>query len=862
MQSFLRSLIHVLVLGGGLLLGAGRTEAARVQDEAPPAGGRSAPTQEDRIVREVHVEGLESYSEAGVLRALGIEVGKPLPLLRPGVKRVWDTYRLLVFPRDPVVLPEGGLRLTIRVQELPVDLDPRFVGNDDIDEKTLREWAMLFDREEVYLHEADGIRNRLVQGYQRHGYLFAEVDVVVGGAEAGAPNDVIFQIREGPKVRTTAVLVHGNEHLPDTGWGFWRGGLKALAKTKTKGRGLFRWWGGVYDREVLEADLLAMRQVYRDRGWLDAKVAIERLELNDKRNRLRVHVIVDEGPLWRVSSVRLVAVDPESLTGAGPERTEELLFPEAELRELLNLREGVPFEAARRQNDQREVTGYYGERGHLPAELFQVEGTARERGAAGFRWLEPDLIYDVESHQVAVTYRIVQGTRRILREVRFEGNAHTNDRVLRRLVSELPGHVVNMREIERSRSRIVSTGYFIDQQDPTHPPPRVYFREVEGHPELVDVEFIVAEGRVVDFQLSGGVNSDRGPVGLISLSMRNFQAGDTPSGFWSMFGEVYRKEAFHGNGESFDITFSPGTQVNQWSTSYSHPDIFGTHFDRYSGQVEVSGRDRRYLSHDEGRTRAGVSLARLFAQGDFSVRLGARWMEVDLSDLDEDSDLPQTLIDSEGSSTFQGLTLDLRYNRLDNRISPSKGFYGEWNNTLYGGPFGGDNDLWTSEVGLERYWQLGSEEDDVHSGIFLGLGAAVAQPYGDTDFANYAERFFLGGSVRMRGFDFRGVGPNEGDFPVGGETMAFGTLEYRRPIYTTPVAGTSRRQEVFRGSLFVDVGILDPDPFRIDPDELRASAGVSFGLVQPIPLTFSFGFPLRKGEGDDLEVFSFRIMVR
>lgn len=832
-----------------LALAGARALDATPQDEPPV-------TEQDLVVREVVFEGLETYGEEGVLRALGIEIGKPLPEMRPGVQRVWEVYRLLVLEPRVEVLTGGGLRLSLKVSEQPVDLDPRFVGNDDIPTEKLYEWAGLFDREEIYVYEADAIKNRLVEGYKRQGYHHVEVEVVVGGAEeeeGGAPSDLIFEIREGPKVRATGIVVRGNENLPDTGWGFWRGGLKSLAKLKTKGRGIFRWWGGVFDEEVLAADLLAMRQVYRDRGWLDAKVEIERLEFNDERDRVKIHVVVDEGPLWRVASLDAVAVDPEDESGR---KTEPLLYSKEKLLDVLELKPGRPFERARRLHDRRETTTFYGGKGHVAGERFL------RRAENVFRWLEPDFVYDGEAKEVAVTYRVVQGIPRTLRELRVSGNAHTNDKVIRRNVSLLPGERVDMREIDDSLRRVRGTGYFEDVQNPRHPEPTVIFHEVPGQPNLVDVEYVVEEGRVVDFQLSGGVNSDRGLVGLISLNMRNFQAGDLPSGFWSSFGEIYRKEAFHGNGESAGVTLSPGTEVSYWEIDYSHPDLFGDHFDRYAGRIELQARDRRYRSHDEDRTRGSLTIARLFDQGDFSVRVGPRWMEVDLNDLEEDEDLPSTLLASEGESTFQGFSLDLRLSKLDSRWVPRDGFFVEWGNTLYGGPFGGDNDLWITELNWDKYFQLGSEEADVRSSIYLGLSATIAEPFGDTDFVNYAERGFLGGSTRMKGFDFRGVGPTEGDFAIGGETSLFGTLEYRYPAYSTPIPGTSRRQEVFRVSPFLDVGLLDPDSWSADLEELRVSAGLSFGLVQPIPLTFNFGFPLRDDEGDDLEVFSFRLSTR
>ena len=50
---------------------------------------------------------------------------------------------------------------------------------------------------------------------------------------------------------------------------------------------------------------------------------------------------------------------------------------------------------------------------------------------------------------------------------------------------------------------------------------------------------------------------------------------------------------------------------------------------------------------------------------------------------------------------------------------------------------------------------------------------------------NYGERFFLGGSVTLRGFKFRGIGPNTGNLPDDGETMLRRPADHRFPLYST-----------------------------------------------------------------------------
>ncbi len=844
---------------------AGAPLAAPQVIETGPGLGLEPQGARGEIVESIRVEGLDHTPEQSVISALGLELGEPYDRAKvdEGMHSLWRSFKIIVLNFSQVEREGGGIDVIVRVREQPVDYEPRFVGQEGISTAKILEWADLSERAELYLHEAGRVRHRLITAYRQHGYHFIEIDVITTGGdddpEGGAP-DVIFEIREGLKVRVSSVEVSGNDSLPDTGWGFWKGGLSDLSDRQTKGQGIFSWWGRVFVEEVLRADLVAMRQVYRDRGWLDAKVELLPLVFSDERDRVQVSIIVDEGPQYVVKSIAIQAVERfEDEQGNIVEQDAELFFPEAELLEKVEMKPGVPFEKARLRHDRRAMRDFYGKRGYIA-----FDGADETKG---WQLLEPLIVTDFERKEVLVTYRIHQGRQRFIREIKIRGNHHTRDRVIRREIGVMEGDLADIVEIERSLRRITGTGFFVDRQNPEHPNPAYRFIETDD-PDRVDLVYTVEEGRVVDLQLSGGVASDSGLVGIISLSMRNFDATDLPSSFWGTFGEVYRKEAFHGDGELLNIDLSPGSQVSSWRIRYRHPDIFGTHLNRWSLDNEFSQRDRIFRSHDEDRTRAVMTLGRRFFEQDVTVSVGPIYQTVDIHDLDESDDdlagskVPDTLEDSKGKSNFRGISFGVRRNLLNSRMSPTEGTLERWNNSIYGGFLGGDNDLIKSEVGYDRYWLMGPEEQEVRPGFFLGLAAGVATSTGQPGSVNYSERFFLGGSSTLRGFRFRGVGPNQGDYAIGGETMLRGTLEYRFPLLSAPLPGTSQRREVFRGLFFIDAGLLDPDAFEVDLDEYRASIGFGFGLVSPIPLTFNFGFPLREGDGDETEVFSFRLSLR
>jgi outer membrane protein insertion porin family len=221
--------------------------------------------------------------------------------------------------------------------------------------------------------------------------------------------------------------------------------------------------------------------------------------------------------------------------------------------------------------------------------------------------------------------------------------------------------------------------------------------------------------------------------------------------------------------------------------------------------------------------------------------------------------LPPLLLDQQGLSHLNGTLVNFSYRNLDVLLNPREGYVGTWRNGVYGGPLGGDYQYWRSEVGFDYYHKLGDPEEDVQPSYHFRGAFGVGLPFGDTSDVPYTERFFLGGYSNMRGWEYRGVGPNTGDTANGGQTMLNASLEYRHPLYKVTQPGTYKEVEVFNLVIFTDWGVLDSDTWQIDPSEFRGSVGFGFGLSYPIPLTFNFGFPVLEGDGDQTQVFSFSL---
>lgn len=838
----------------------------------PQVGGEGAPAEEasdpweGRTVLSLEVEGARRYSEDRLRAALGLRVGQPYTsaTVEKGVEFLWTLFQVRAEVLGKPV-PEG-LHVRLVVVELPSDLEPRFIGYDGVKLKELLEWAQLQDKRELYFHQVPRVANRLLEGYKRKGYYFAQVKPVIRTPEQGedpdAPGDVIFEIIEGPRVNVDKVIVNGNESLPDTGSLFWKDGLRHLAQNQVNGPSLFDWNGAEFVREDLESDLVAMRNVYRDRGFLNSVVEVDRLEFSEDKEWVIVHVVIDEGERFVVTKVSVEGFDlspsPLGTQYLPTEEPAELYYPVEELMKDLELVPGAFYLQSTVDTDRFTLRDYYGKDGYI------------EHASLGdrlsWKWLRPELVFDLETSEVAVTYRVAQGKQVRIREVKVSGATHTRDRIIRREISVDPGELADMTEIVNSIRRLRRLEYFSDDRNPLeHRDPYFVFRETDD-PRLVDIEFIVEEGRVVDFSISGGIDSNDGLFGIISLSMRNFDALDLPSSFFGMFGEVYRKEAFHGAGQTLTIQVSPGARRDQTQIRFIEPDIFGLHRKRWSFTGDISIFDRIYEYHDEKRTSGSVSFGRQLGF-DSSVSMGLVGRRVRVRNVDEQALIDPAMFSLQqqvGESSLVGLTFGMSNRTTDTAFNPRSGRILRWTNELDLDTLGSDWEVWTSRLSWDEYVPLGFSEQEVPPGLRVSTGAALAMPFGDTDVVPYTERLFLGGFNTLRGFEFRGVGPNSDQFQLvqGGESMLRASIEYRYPLVTQTRPGSYQKIEMFRVHAFVDTGVLGTEFNTLDFAEYRAAAGFGFALVYPIPLAFNFAWPLQEGAGDQTQVFSFNLAVR
>ena len=172
--------------------------------------------------------------------------------------------------------------------------------------------------------------------------------------------------------------------------------------------------------------------------------------------------------------------------------------------------------------------------------------------------------------------------------------------------------------------------------------------------------------------------------------------------------------------------------------------------------------------------------------------------------------------------------------KSDDPLFPYNGYRltGEVSQT--GGILGGTRDYVKIDLGINKYNQI-------HNKIVLagrlkyGMIFGWEGSYNDVQY----EKFYLGGSSSLRGWDMLKFKVDENDMPNGDIIRLMMNWEIRFPLFW-----------ILGGELFIDGGYLT-DSFRNQSiDQIEWDGGFGITLMTPlVPLRLDFAIPLKKSTG-------------
>lgn len=434
--------------------------------------------------------------------------------------------------------------------------------------------------------------------------------------------------------------------------------------------------------------------------------------------------------------------------------------------------------------------------------------------------VSPRVTRDRQDRLINITYQIGEGRRVFVERIDINGNLRTVDRVIRREMRLVEGDPFSASRLRESEARIRNLGFF-NRVEVTN--------RAGSNPDQTIVDVAVTEQSTGELSIAGGVSSGEGPLVALSLTERNLLG--------------------RGQRLSFTASFSANTQ--EFDASFTEPYFLDRNMSAGVDLFRITRDNQDESSFDEFTIGFGLRLGYPLAPNLRQVvnyGLSERTIE------NVPSTASRFIRSQEGTRITSAIGHRITFDRLDNRLDPTEGYFVSAGNQLAG--LGGDVRFVDATASGAVYYPVLDEvvfSLSGEGGIIFGIGQDVA----------INDRFFVGGND-LRGFESRGIGPRDGNGDaLGGNQFFSGTAEMSFPLGLPEEAGIS-------GRLFTDVGYLsdiddDPQAGEIinQSDSVRVAVGLGITWRSPFgPILLDYAFPVMREDFDKEQAFSFSFGTR
>jgi outer membrane protein assembly factor BamA len=749
------------------------------------------------IVSDIIIQGNRLVASEHIRNQLSTQIGKELSpeVLQEDIRNLFGTRQYANVWADKVPDGPGRVKVVIKIRDHDsVVRNVEYKGNaklsrDDLDLITGVRKGMPCN---PYANKV--ACQKIVSRYREEGKPWASC-VLEKGGEPG-DTDVIFRISEGPYVRISAINFTGNTFVSSE---VLRQRINSGAMVGSR-IGLHTNIGGTFNPALVEHDASELLKYYRSFGYHDVRISRELTYAPDGRT-VAVTFHISEG-------VRYKVLGKPQVHGYRSGPTEAL---EA----LTTLKANEYYDQRAVESDKLRIRNYVGY-------------TGRETRVADEHTLVPE-----KPGFVRVSYQVAEEQPARVGQVIIYGNDRTQQNVILRQLPLYPGQILTYPDLKQAESNLARLGIFEMSPDGSVRP-TVTVRNDPFNPDspFKTVEVNVNETSTGSLMFGLGVNSDAGFTGSVVLNERNFDLFRLPTSLE----DAISGNAFRGAGQEFRLEAVPGTQVQRYMVSFREPFLFDSPY-----SLTTSGYffQRFYNEYSEERLGARVTLGRKIADH-WSIAGTVRAENVDVGNVYFFA--PPDYLSVVGGNFQVGARVGVTFDDRDSILRPTKGQNAElaYEQVL------GDRVFPLVNFDFSKYWTVAQRAD--------GSGKHVIAFHNQIGWAGsntpVYEKFFGGGFRSIRGFQFRGVGPDVNGYMVGGNFLFLNSLEYQMPIRAS--------DQVFAVA-FVDSGTVSP---RIDQwESYRVSAG--FGIrftvpmLGPVPIALDFGFPIVKARTDREQVFNF-----
>jgi outer membrane protein insertion porin family len=578
--------------------------------------------------------------------------------------------------------------------------------------------------------------------------------------------------------------------------------LRSVIQTKESRWYRFLTSDDSYDPDRLTYDRELLRRFYLTEGYADFRVVSAVAELTPDRDGFILTFTLDEGERYRFGKID-VNIKLKDLPA-------EAVLP------LLTVHTGDWYDAEAVEKSISTLTDALGNRGYAFVEV------------------RPNITRNREDHTVDITFDVQEGPQVYVERIDVVGNVRTLDKVIRREFQLVEGDAFNTSKMQRSQQRIKNLGFF-KKVEVTNSP--------GSAPDRTVVTAEVQEQSTGELSLGLGLSTTDGPLADINVRERNFL----------------------GRGQDLRIGTVVSFRSQQVDLSFTEPYFLDRNiaagFDIFEIKTSptqnfFSGVTPPYQQFSYGGAlRTGYQITDNLRQTlKYTVRSD------DITNIQPNTSLFIAL--QAGQHTTSEIGQVLLYDRRDDRIEPTSGYYASIGNDFAGVGFGVD--YVRNKISAGYYYSVAPEwvlSVTGEAGYIFGWGGQQVL---------LQDRFFVGGD-NLRGFQSAGIGPRDsvsGD-ALGGQKYYVGSVALGIPLGLPKELGIS-------GRVFTDFGTLyhlEPTTLTLTPQQsaaaggqttltaeqspaIRASAGFGVSWKSPVgPIRLDIAYPFRKVSFDKTQFF-------
>ncbi|MBR0055407.1 MAG: BamA/TamA family outer membrane protein [Bacteroidales bacterium] len=325
--------------------------------------------------------------------------------------------------------------------------------------------------------------------------------------------------------------------------------------------------GSKFIKSSYESDKGKLIEKYNELGFRDAYIVKDSFYV--KGNLAYIDITLDEGPRYYFRNIDFVG---------------NTKYSSDVLHQVLNIEKGDVYNQKRMMEnismnqDGNDISSLYMNDGYL------------------FFYANPTEVL-IENDSIDIEIRIREGQQATYNKISVTGNTKTNDNVILREVTTLPGQLFNRADIIRSQQVLLSLGYFNQEKMDVRPTPN----EADG---TVDIEYVVEETSSDQFELSAGY----GATGLVlsaGISFNNFS-----------FKKLFKKDAWKpipsGDGQKLSLKISTNAVWYQsYSLSFVEPWLGGKKPNTLSASVYYQKQTNGYTKKNDAYAAIDIMGANL-----------------------------------------------------------------------------------------------------------------------------------------------------------------------------------------------------------------------------------------------------------